>query len=167
MYNDFVSTLISGCEIFPSDNFFNQTSSPDLTETVPDYFNGVVLQRSVGVASGSLGGTSSSSSLKFTVAFNLAVVWMLIFVSLSKGLKSYGKVVHGFVLAPIAALFILAFKMVGFITIGSTLFGQTAWDEFFFNTQVSTTESKNISNNPFKQFVSSLNLNLFHHYFFP
>lgn len=54
----------------------------------------------------------------------------------SLGLKSYGKVVHGFVLAPVAAIFVLAFKMVGLVDTGAILFGQTNWSEFFFNSQV-------------------------------
>lgn len=59
----------------------NLSVSYKLHETVPDYFSGVVLQRhhlnepSPGVV-----------TLKFQVAFNLAVVWMIVFVSLSKGI---------------------------------------------------------------------------------
>lgn len=58
----------------------NTTASYKLYETVPDYFSGAVLQRhhlneaNPGVV-----------TLKFQVAFNLAVVWMIVFVSLSKG----------------------------------------------------------------------------------
>jgi len=109
------------------------------------------------------------SSLKFTVAFNLAVVWMLVFVSLSKGkiinsidlqlasifckkfwksnanvyfflgLKSYGKVIHGFILIPITSMLILSSKMVGLVPSddAGSLFGQTDWSNFFFNSQVS------------------------------
>jgi len=59
---------------------YNITASYKLYETVPDYFSGAVLQRhhlneaNPGVV-----------TLKFQVAFNLAVVWMIVFVSLSKG----------------------------------------------------------------------------------
>lgn len=58
----------------------NTTTLYKLHETVPDYFSGAVLQRhhlndiDPGVV-----------TLKFQVAFNLAVVWMIVFVSLSKG----------------------------------------------------------------------------------
>jgi solute carrier family 6 (neurotransmitter transporter) len=52
----------------------------NLEQTVPDYFNGVVLQRHNVEQPG-----SSFGHLKFQVAFNLAVVWMIVFVSLSKG----------------------------------------------------------------------------------
>jgi hypothetical protein len=54
--------------------------SGNLEQTVPDYFNGVVLQRHNVETPG-----SSFGHLKFQVAFNLAVVWMIVFVSLSKG----------------------------------------------------------------------------------
>lgn len=62
----------------------NTTASYKLYETVPDYFSGAVLQRhhlneaNPGVV-----------TLKFQVAFNLAVVWMIVFVSLSKGEFSF------------------------------------------------------------------------------
>lgn len=57
-----------------------------IEDTLPQYFHGEVLQRSV-ESTGTYFGT-----IKFQVAFNLAVVWMIVFVSLSKGLRSYGKV---------------------------------------------------------------------------
>nr|CAD7430801.1 unnamed protein product [Timema monikensis] len=51
-----------------------------LEETVPDYLNGVVLQRH-NLATPE----STFGHLKFQVTFNLAVVWMIVFVCLSKG----------------------------------------------------------------------------------
>jgi solute carrier family 6 (neurotransmitter transporter) len=55
--------------------------SGKLEETVPDYFSSIVLQRhTVEMPESSFG------HLKFQVAFNLAVVWMIVFVSLSKGM---------------------------------------------------------------------------------
>lgn len=50
------------------------------------YCSGVVLQRETVEFSN----PTLTSGLKFTVAFNLAVVWMLVFVSLSKGKSSFG-----------------------------------------------------------------------------
>ena len=57
-----------------------KNASWNVGQTVPDYFNGVVLQRHNVEMPG-----SSFGHLKFQVAFNLAVVWMIVFVSLSKG----------------------------------------------------------------------------------
>jgi len=65
---------------FVAGNHPVKNMSWNLEQTVPDYFNGVVLQRHNVEMSG-----SSFGHLKFQVAFNLAVVWMIVFVSLSKG----------------------------------------------------------------------------------
>lgn len=65
---------------------YNTTASYKLYETVPDYFSGAVLQRH------HLNDTNPGVvTLKFQVAFNLAVVWMIVFVSLSKGKLSFLK----------------------------------------------------------------------------
>ncbi|PSN55301.1 hypothetical protein C0J52_01760 [Blattella germanica] len=97
-----------------------------------DYLNGIVLQRH------SLAGPDSSfGHLKFQVAFNLAVVWMIVFVSLSKGLKSYGKVVYVFSLFPVFGMLVLCTKLLGLTPMNSThqLFPETVWGEFFLNTR--------------------------------
>ncbi|KAG8039228.1 hypothetical protein G9C98_003535 [Cotesia typhae] len=108
----------------------NLSVSYKLHETVPDYFSGVVLQRhhlnepSPGIV-----------TLKFQVAFNLAVVWMIVFVSLSKGLRSYGKVVYVFTLVPVFGTLILCTKLLGLTPPGTInqLFPATVWSEFFIN----------------------------------
>lgn len=70
----------------------NSTTFYKLHETVPDYFSGAVLQRhhlndiDPGVI-----------TLKFQVAFNLAVVWMIVFVSLSKGKFSREREIYSFI----------------------------------------------------------------------
>ncbi|XP_011314570.1 uncharacterized protein bdg isoform X2 [Fopius arisanus] len=107
------------------------TSIPfKLHETVPDYFSGVVLQRH------HLNEPNPSVvTLKFQVAFNLAVVWMIVFVSLSKGLRSYGKVVYVFTLVPVFGTLILCTKLLGLTPAGTIhqLFPATVWNEFFIN----------------------------------
>ncbi|KAK0084679.1 hypothetical protein PV325_006589 [Microctonus aethiopoides] len=110
----------------------NITISYKLHETVPDYFSGVVLQRhhlnepDPGVI-----------TIKFQVAFNLAVVWMIVFVSLSKGLRSYGKVVYVFTLVPVFGTLILCTKLLGLTPPGTIhqLFPATVWSEFFINSK--------------------------------
>ncbi|XP_021927106.1 uncharacterized protein LOC110833391 isoform X3 [Zootermopsis nevadensis] len=104
-----------------------------LEETVPDYFNGIVLQRhNLEMPESSFG------HLKFQVAFNLAVVWMIVFVSLSKGLKSYGKVVYVFSLFPVFGTLVLCTKLLGLVPTNTKhqVFPQTAWGEFFLNTKL-------------------------------
>lgn len=51
-----------------------------IEQTVPDYFSGVVLQRR-----NVLKQEDDLMNVKFSVAFNLAIVWIIIFLSLSKG----------------------------------------------------------------------------------
>ncbi|XP_057342095.1 uncharacterized protein LOC130678700 isoform X2 [Microplitis mediator] len=110
----------------------NLSVSYKLHETVPDYFSGVVLQRH------HLNEPSPSVvTLKFQVAFNLAVVWMIVFVSLSKGLRSYGKVVYVFTLVPVFGTLILCTKLLGLTPPGTInqLFPATVWSEFFINSK--------------------------------
>ncbi|KAK6637041.1 hypothetical protein RUM43_010715 [Polyplax serrata] len=64
------------------DNIFGTSifnASGRLEETVPDYLNIVVLQRH-----GLTSPVNAFGHLKFQLTFNLAVVWMIVFVSLSK-----------------------------------------------------------------------------------
>lgn len=103
-----------------------------LSETIPDYFSGIVLQR-YHLASGSAYGT-----VKFQLAFNLAVVWMIVFVSLSKGLRSYGKVIYVFMLLPMFGTFVLCAKILGMMPAEyvNIVFPETSWNEFFLNSKV-------------------------------
>ncbi|XP_046403337.1 sodium-dependent transporter bedraggled [Ischnura elegans] len=103
-----------------------------LEETVPDYFSGVVLQRhNLPTAESSFG------HLKFQLVFNLAVVWMIIFVCLCKGLKSYGKVVYVFAPLSILCLSVVCTKMLGIVPFGDPgrIFHETVWNEFFLNSK--------------------------------
>lgn len=52
-----------------------------IEQTVPDYFGGVVLQRR-----NVLKQEEDLMNVKFSVAFNLAIVWIIIFLCLSKGM---------------------------------------------------------------------------------
>ncbi|BET01002.1 transporter [Nesidiocoris tenuis] len=108
-------------------------SSFRLEETVGDYFSGVVLQRH-NVENPS----SSPGTLKFQLTFNLAVVWMIVFIALSKGLKSYGKVVFMFSLVPILGMVFLCVKIMGLAPSfrkSSISIPQTDWSEFFLNSK--------------------------------
>ncbi|XP_066909040.1 sodium-dependent transporter bedraggled isoform X2 [Halyomorpha halys] len=104
-----------------------------LEETVSNYFSAVVLQRSNLETP-----ANAPGHLKFQVTFNLAVVWMIVFISLSKGLKSYGKVVFLFSLAPTFGMLVLCTKLLGLAPQGSKIqlgFPQSEWGEFFSNTK--------------------------------
>lgn len=81
---------------------------------------------------------NSYGTVKFQLAFNLAVIWMIIFVSLSKGLRSYGKVIFVFTLLPIFGTFVLCAKMLGMMPpeFVNIVFPETSWNEFFINSKV-------------------------------
>ncbi|XP_052755234.1 sodium-dependent transporter bedraggled isoform X2 [Galleria mellonella] len=100
-----------------------------IQETLPQYFHGEVLQRNLGLSNTSFG------TIKFQVAFNLAVVWMIVFVSLSKGLRSYGKAVYMLIFLPICGILVLCTKLLTLIPYDSvtSIFLDTEWSEFFIN----------------------------------
>lgn len=110
--------------------------------------------------------TNNLGTIKFQVAFNLAVVWMIVFVSLSKGLRSYGKVgnacvmlqyiemqigrqfnvlsdmlqaVYVLIFLPICGTLVLCTKLLTLIPYESfsNIFTDTEWSEFFVDSNVS------------------------------
>ncbi|CAH0399868.1 unnamed protein product [Chilo suppressalis] len=100
-----------------------------IQESLPQYFQNEVLQ----INTGSDG--SSFGSIKFQVAFNLAVVWMIVFVSLSKGLRSYGKAIYMLIFLPICGTLVLCTKLLTLIPSDTVtnIFSETEWSEFFIN----------------------------------
>lgn len=85
----------------------NNSSSPEfLGWTTASYFHGRVLDRRAAPQASGIG------DLKFELAFNLGVVWLLVFIALSRGLKSFGKI--------LAILGILSMCLLVFITIRMT-----------------------------------------------
>lgn len=60
---------------------------------------------------------------------------MIVFVSLSKGLRSYGKVIYVFTLLPVFGTFVLCAKILG-MTEYVNIFPETTWNEFFLNPKV-------------------------------
>ncbi|CAB3254880.1 unnamed protein product [Arctia plantaginis] len=100
-----------------------------IQDTLPQYFHGEILQKNL-VSNSSYFGT-----IKFQVAFNLAVVWMIVFVSLSKGLRSYGKAVYMLIFLPICGTLVLCIKLLTLIPYDSVIniFSETEWSEFFIN----------------------------------
>ena len=65
-----------------SQHNFNQ--SWKIEESIPDYFSATVLQRSSPVMKP--GNSGGFENLKFQVVFNLIVIWMIVFICLSKGM---------------------------------------------------------------------------------
>ncbi|CAH0719913.1 unnamed protein product, partial [Brenthis ino] len=109
------------------DDIIQKNATVKIQETLPQYFHEEVLQRNLG--------TNNFGSIKFQVAFNLAVVWMIVFVSLSKGLRSYGKAVYMLIFLPICGTLVLCTKLLTLIPFDSVtnIFSETEWSEFFIN----------------------------------
>lgn len=59
---------------------FSRNVSYNIENTVPDYFNGIVLQRKY-VDKLEL----NDNSLKLPVVINLTIIWTIVFICLSKG----------------------------------------------------------------------------------
>ncbi|CAH2084619.1 unnamed protein product [Euphydryas editha] len=112
---------------FSFDDVIQKNTTIKIQETLPQYFHGEVLQRNLS--------TNGFGSIKFQVAFNLAVVWMIVFVSLNKGLRSYGKVVYMLIFLPICGTLVLCIKLLTLIPYNSVtnIFSETEWSEFFIN----------------------------------
>ena len=94
-----------GCE----QQFYNGTG-PSLPQTIPDYFSGVVLLRSSPNYP-----ETFSGELRFQTLFNVLVIWMALFIGLSKGLKSYGKVSFLFGILPVVGFIVFCTKVVGLL----------------------------------------------------
>jgi len=52
------------------------------------------------------------------------------------GLKSYGKMVHGYVLTPVIALIVLTIKIGGLVENPMAMLGLAEWSNFFFHSHV-------------------------------
>ncbi|XP_042868176.1 uncharacterized protein LOC122250686 [Penaeus japonicus] len=68
-----------------------------IIEGVPKYFNAQVLQRSDGESTW----LQDLGSLKFDLAFNIALLWIITLIALSRGNQSYGKVCYIIFLLPL------------------------------------------------------------------
>jgi len=120
-----------------SDNnpsLYNNTSGHSkIEETIPDYFAATVLQRKLPVYPRTT--ENWRFSLKFQVVFNLVVAWMIVFICLSRGLKSYGKVVYLFGPVPLICFIVFATKVLGLFPLASFedwLYDQD-WSSYIYN----------------------------------
>lgn len=129
----------------PSDNgivIMSNTSEPTITssklgETVADYFNGVILQRYQLGPGGRVGNVNGIGAIRFTLAFNLSIVWLFIFITLCKGLRFYGKIVIAMASLPLIGFAALTIKMLTLLNLNGfqNIFPATDWQDFFVNSQ--------------------------------
>ncbi|XP_023334005.1 uncharacterized protein LOC111705629 [Eurytemora carolleeae] len=104
-----------------------------LQDTIPDYFSYSVLHRSNPAPDTK----PTMGNMQFQVAFNLVVIWMVIFICLSKGLRSYGKVVY--LLTPMTIVGYIVFTskiLAGFqLSEFQAYIQDTNWWDFIYNTK--------------------------------
>ncbi|CAB3366261.1 Hypothetical predicted protein [Cloeon dipterum] len=117
--------------VFPltPSNTFAKRDRGKLEETVSDYFYGVVLKRSQLY-------DRSVGHFKFVPVFNLAVVWVIVFLSLSKGVKTYTKVLTALVLLSLSGLLVVSSEIFYLSSkYGVSVIAETTWDDVFYNGQ--------------------------------
>lgn len=116
-------------ERFDSFRGFQNVSALRLSENIADYFNGVVLQRLSAVSN------THDGKMRFQLAFNVCVVWILVFILLCRGIRSLGQIVIGmamFCFLGLTAVCIKFLTLLNFETI-QDIFPATDWQEFFAN----------------------------------
>uniref|UniRef100_A0A0K2TZK3 Uncharacterized protein n=1 Tax=Lepeophtheirus salmonis TaxID=72036 RepID=A0A0K2TZK3_LEPSM len=109
-------------------DYFNNTVR--IEQSLADYFAGMVLQRSSPNYP-----NSTLGHLKFQTVFNMLVIWMVIFMGLSKGLKSYGKVAYIFGIFPLLGFLVFAAKLLSILSYWDYkyYFLHTNWSHFITN----------------------------------
>jgi solute carrier family 6 (neurotransmitter transporter), invertebrate len=106
---------------------YQNNSALKLSENIADYFNGVVLQR--------LSSVSHDGKMRFQLAFSVAIVWILVFILLCRGIRSLGQIVIGiamFCFLGLTAVCIKFLTLLSFETV-QDIFPATDWQEFFAN----------------------------------
>lgn len=114
-------------ERYDSYRGFQNISALRLSENIADYFNGVVLQR--------LSGITHDGKMKFQLAFNVSIVWILVFILLCRGVRSLGRIVIALAIVAFLGLSSVCIKfltLLSFETI-QDIFPATDWQEFFGN----------------------------------
>lgn len=122
--------------------FQNQNiSALRLSENIADYFNGVVLQRLSGISN------THDGKMRFQLAFSVSIVWILIFILLSRGVRSLGNIVIGlatFCFLGLSAVCIKFLTLLSFETI-QDIFPATDWQEFFANSNSWSVAAQEVS----------------------
>lgn len=129
----------------PSDNgiaIVTNTSEPSaasakLGETVADYFNGVILQRFQLGPGGRITNGNGIGAVRFQLAFNLTIIWLIVFVLHCKGIRLFGRFVIVLMVVPLIALIAVTVKILTLLNLSSfqNIFPATDWQDFFVNSQ--------------------------------
>ncbi|XP_022238036.1 sodium- and chloride-dependent glycine transporter 1-like isoform X2 [Limulus polyphemus] len=82
----------------------NLSTDAYLGWSVPNYFHGRILGRRPGAH-------HHREEFNFEITFNLAVIWLLVFIILSRGIRLYGKLTYVIVVVPLSSLLIMSVRM--------------------------------------------------------
>ncbi|XP_053967387.1 sodium-dependent transporter bedraggled isoform X1 [Anastrepha ludens] len=111
-------------------------ATTNLTESIADYFNVVVLQRLHLLKS------PEGGNIRFRVsnrlAFNFGIIWAVVFLILSKGLKSFGKAALVLTALPLMALAAVICKLLYVVDPAKlqSIFTTTDFNDFFENSKM-------------------------------
>ncbi|XP_067628212.1 sodium-dependent transporter bedraggled [Eurosta solidaginis] len=115
---------------------YTTNTTANLTESITDYFNVVVLQRFHLLKS------PNGGNIRFHVsnrlAFNLAMIWAAVFLILCRGLKSFGKAVFLLTILPLIALAVVICKLLYVVDPAKlqNIFTATDFSDFFENSKM-------------------------------
>ncbi|XP_042224187.1 uncharacterized protein LOC121868015 [Homarus americanus] len=112
------------CSVF--NNF-----STIIIEGVPKYFNSQVLQRGEGESSW----LQELGSLRFDMAFNIALIWIITLIALSRGNQSYGKVCYIVFLLPLLCYLVVCLYLASWTKDDLYINDVTNFNEFFMNSR--------------------------------
>ncbi|XP_030375194.1 uncharacterized protein LOC115624594 isoform X2 [Scaptodrosophila lebanonensis] len=115
-----------------------ENATGNLTHTVAEYFNIVVLQRLQFARHGD--GSGVRFHVNDRLAFYLALIWAAVFLILCKGLKSLGKWTYLINTLPLLALIVVTAKFVYVVDPSKlqNIFSATDFDDFLINSKTWT-----------------------------
>ncbi|CRK91179.1 CLUMA_CG004864, isoform A [Clunio marinus] len=116
-------------ERFKNYRSYQNNSALKLSENIADYFNGVVLQRLSDAS------TNQDGKMRFQLAFNVSIVWFLVFILLCRGIRSLGVLVIGIATLGFLGLSAVCIKFLTLLSLESIqdIFPETDWQDFFAN----------------------------------
>ncbi|XP_071535034.1 uncharacterized protein bdg [Panulirus ornatus] len=112
------------CSVF--NNF-----STIIIEGVPKYFNSQVLQRGDGESTW----LQELGSLKFDMAFNIALIWLITLTALSRGNQTYGKVCYIVFLLPLLCYLVVCLYLASWTKDDLYINDVTKFNELFMNSR--------------------------------